>query len=199
MHGFMGLRHLSAAHEMCGTWDALQAEIDGMSEREMFSRGAGPAAKKSLLEKEIAEHLFASVILFQASMESILNMTSGMDEQVEQAVNRNDSFANQWRAALRNVGEDTEAFDRYRNDIYDDYRNPLVHLGDDEDVRKVNAIEFKQVYCGIRAGWWAYDALLHGIGESDGDAQGAWNHFCELVGLQKDLYPDDELVADSAD
>lgn len=199
MHGVMGLRHLSAAHEKCRRWEAVRAEIESTPPDERWKHSAAAVTEKPLLEKDIAQHLFAAVILFQASMESILNMTAGMDMRVEKAVDNNGTFAAQWRAALGNVGESTTAFDRYKNEIYDDYRNPLAHLGDDDDVQKVNDITFRQVYCGTRAGWWAYDSLLHGIGESGGDTEQSWAHLCAIVGLRDDLYPDDDLVAESDD
>lgn len=194
IHGFMALRHLATAHEPCMEWERLREVVRSQSEKEFLATAGAELSKKTLLEKEIAHHLFAAVILFQASMESILKMTSEMDSRIESAVDDNKSFEDNWQDALSDVGESTDAFDRYKDEIYDEYRNPLAHCGTDDDIDKINDISFQDVYCGIRCGWWAYDKLLHGIGRTGGDHDRSWELLCKRVGLNPNLYQDDDLV-----
>ena len=193
--GMRALEHLSEAHDKCKRWEALRDEMQDVSNEKLYKKYVGEISEKRSLEQSIAQNLFVATIMFQASMESILTMTADLDDRVEDAINPKDSFADKWKKALKSVGEDTSEFTRYKSLIYDKYRNPLAHLGSDDDVQKINNITFKEVYCGIRCGWWAYDMLLHGIRKTPGDHEKSWRTICSGAKLKHDLYQDDDLLS----
>lgn len=197
IHGVNGLRHLSSALDKSQNWEALNRELKQKDETDLYISGGLEISKKRMQEEVVAHHLFASIILFQASMESVLTMTSNMDDRVLQAKENNNSFASKWKGALGNVGEGTSNFERYESEIYVRYRNPLSHLGTEDDIKKINEISFEGVYCGIRCGWWAYSQLLHGIEKHSGNYYESWKTICDMTNLKPDLYPEDGTLKDA--
>lgn len=198
LHGFTAFNHLSTAYRTAMRWEDLRDQIAGMSEEERF-HNIGPAMRKPSLEEWTAQRLFVAVMLYQASMEAVVFRATQLDQRVREALEGEKWFAPRWRGALGAVGKETDAFDRYKSEIYDEYRKPVTHLDSQVRVEKVNDITFRDIYCGLRAGWWAHGRLLQGMDLISESEEENWSTLCQQVGLPDDLYPDDDLVADAAD
>jgi hypothetical protein len=132
-------------------------------------------------------------------MEAKLKLAADLDENVKAAIVGAGCFAERWKAALSQVNQPLDEFEKYADILYRGVRNPVVHLYDDtkaeKNLVKINAVSFEAIYTGVRYGWWAYTRLNYGLGFGDGNLRKNWETICFGVGLIPDLYEDSMPVA----
>jgi len=138
---------------------------------------------RSDLTRDMFRTSTASVMMFQAMMEAIIN-DSLERENVLAPLDKNGKFKTKWHTALDAVGADKAAFDVYFVGIYKRFRNPLVHPRAVE-MADFDALSFRELHAGYYAGWRAYAELYEKLGHPhDSDS---WRTICEAHELPAEI------------
>jgi hypothetical protein len=146
----------------------------------------------ALRRKEI-ESCIEAVILFQASLEAIINEELESDKKLEKVKKENDdlnkkfkmlSFKNKWLRtfAVLKIDKASEKYLENYLDFYIKFRIPITHARS----RYVNAEQFNfpNVYSGIKNGYLFLEKFyqcLHKFEEEH-----SWNYFCITCNLPLD-------------
>lgn len=83
-------------------------------------------AENEMFTGDMFKMASASIILFQAMMEAIIN-DSLEKEVMLSKVNKNGKFKEKWGNSLIETKRDTNTFHKYHNEIYTRFRIPLIH------------------------------------------------------------------------
>ncbi len=192
--GTFALEQLVCSHRAEEQRKAFEKEVNEESLGKTFTSGGGAGRKLRGSEETLRRHLFPAAMLFQSSMEAKLKLAADHDAQVDAAIRTKRSFAKCWKAALGQVDQPIDEFEKYDEILYEGVRNPVVHLYHetkaDKRLEDINAVSFEAVYTGVRYGWWAFTRLNHGLGLADGDLRKNWDTICSVAGLVPDLFAD---------
>jgi hypothetical protein len=197
--GTSALKMLVCAHVANEQREALAKEVNEEPSGRTYATAGVTGTKLRGSEETLRRHLFPAAMLYQSSMEAKLKLAADLDANVKAAIAGKGYFAPRWIAALSQVNQPLDEFEKYADILYRGVRNPVVHLYDDtkaeKNLVKINAVSFEAIYTGVRYGWWAYTRLLYGLGLVDGNLRKNWETICFGVGLIPDLYEDSMPVA----
>jgi hypothetical protein len=159
--GHPAMQHLSRA---CAAYRAIHEESLGNPEMYPWPTCHSRGARVQALRRIELESCVQAVVLFQAAMEKMPYFVPDIGGGLNSPTCR--SFDASWRELIQQISDPTDQstanseFDTYRNDIYIQMRNSIVHGRNSSDIAAVNAIRVTDVHRGMRAGWCAYDILL---------------------------------------
>lgn len=188
MNAFWMLRHAYENWQRKEYWKYRQAE---QTQEEMLRTADRPGVRVWGYGGAMRHSLAAAVIQYQASMEAILSNAVSRSDSVAAVANGN-GFRSDWRNALVEVDESTKEFDAYHDHFYKELRIPLTHLHGDTQAKleRINAMDFPDVFVGMRYGWWAHIRLLAGIELAAGPIQDNWEHICQGADVPPNLFPE---------
>ena len=133
---------------------------------------------QSIIENKLA---IISIILFQAGMEAWISWAYTRNELSSCSKPR--KFVHKWEMAFSELGSSFD-FSNYAR-FYRDYRNPVVHPSNANDVLTVSQIYSKPVIVGISYGWEAISELSTELGMAFDP--NSWDTICRINGVpQKD-------------
>ena len=148
-----------------------------------------------------------AVILFQASMEAIINQAittkSDIQELIEVKSNKKKkpTFQDKWEKTLGKYKIELENFKEYHENIYQTLRNNVVHpryryLGEKPDdssdekfIFPADKFIFSNVYSGFKNGWLAFASLSQAIGYPHDN--NSWDIYCDICHLPKSVNPEE--------
>ena len=152
----------------------------------------------SIYRDEERKSCVQAVILFQAMMEKAIYFVPTVGSGLNSA--GRGSFATKWRNLISQIRDNTDranataAFVAYDNDIYNAFRNPIVHGSTASDVQQIEKIRMPDVYEGVRQGWRAYDYLLTEAFAPEQSHEPSWDTMCGAHAIPNSLnlsnYPD---------
>lgn len=132
------------------------------------------------LTKDMFRISCASIMMFQAMMEAIINDSLERENALSD-IKKKDTFYNKWTGALRAVEASTTSFATYKTDIYDKFRIPMLHPKNVE-LNTFDELSFKFLLAGYKNGWLAFEALHAGLGHPhDADS---WITMCTAHDLE---------------
>lgn len=190
MQGTMAGKLLSKAHTIC-------EKAQELPDRELDHTAPDTwGTEKRHLRKEEFQFCQGAVIIYQASMEAIINEEWNESDLLDKVVLPDDlddcSFAKKWDSAFEELDlDDSENLDPYIT-FYKEYRVPLTHPSRRHEIEDTQKIRFYNVYEGFKHGWNAYIQLLKGIGKESfipetSNAETAWEMYCEMTNLPSDI------------
>lgn len=186
--GISALRKLSKTEDLIEKWNKIKQKVANETYDEKYQNAAKYDSGQKSLEEEIFSLLLEVVILFQASMEATIKHASEENDAIGKVFKKKGSFAKNWKNGLRAVDKDTDTFTKYKNELYEKYRIKIIHLDRDKRIEAINNISFKDVYCGVRYGWWSYNQILNGMGYTKESKEESWKNICSGVNLSPDLF-----------
>jgi len=182
-HGHSAFRLLKIAYDLENEYLLNSEKRKSISRDKLEYLNVG--AQIESLTTQMFRISSASIMMFQAMMEALIN-DSLERELYLSTVNKSGSFKSKWKKALEMLGQDSATFSKYFEDIYDKYRNPMVHPKP-ESLKSFNDISFLGILAGYSNGWDAYSKLSDGLGHPhDSDS---WAIMCQAHGL-----PDTEIT-----
>ncbi len=139
------------------------------------------SGKNQELTKEMFRISCASVMMFQAMMEALINDSLHTESSLA-SVNKNKklSFKSKWCKALKEVGEKTDSFLTYNDSIYVKFRNPMIHPSP-KKLATFDDLSTQVIQSGFYSGWEAFGMLYRGLGHPPD--QDSWNTMCGRYGL----------------
>lgn len=176
-HGHSALRLLRIASDVESEYEQVRGE------REAVPYGEGDYLRLSGRAHFLGFDMFrvaaASVMMFQAMMEAVINDSIESEAVLLQA-KKEKKFVRKWRVSLGVVGRTSTAFDNYNQRIYRKYRIPFVHPSR-RSLRGFDDLSTAELLLGFREGWRAFEALYEGLGHPH--SQGSWQTMCDTYGL----------------
>lgn len=176
-HGHTAMKLLRLAQDIEGQYMRNRKLLEGV-------KFGGPehhelSGQNHFLTSDMFRISSASVMMFQAMMEAIIN-DSIKNEAVLASLVDTGVFKNKWKDALGELGQDSTSFMQYHNDIYKQFRIPTVHPECDE-IAKLDELCVAKLHTGFKAGYDAYGKLYGGLGHPLDD--GAWEILCNAHDL----------------
>ena len=135
-----------------------------------------------------------AVILFQASMEAIINQAittkSDIKELIEVKYNKKKkpTFQDKWEKTLEKYEIELENFKEYHENIYRNLRNNVVHPDNRYSVKNAEKFIFSNVYSGFKNGWLAFASLSQAVGYPHDN--NSWDIYCDICHLPKSVNPE---------
>ncbi len=117
----------------------------------------------------------ASVMMYQAMMEAIINDSLETETKLSQ-IDKSNSFSEKWTKALVAVGKENGSFKQYHESIYKKFRIPMTHPKKAK-IATLDELSFSVLLSGYKDGWKAYAELCEGLGHPHDD--GSWELMCE--------------------
>ena len=177
--------HGHAAMELLRTARDHQVEFmskgDELDNHELVS----PTYAKLVSEREFLTRKFlkvagASIILYQAMMEALINHALETEPLLAGLNPRN--FADKWKRSLNQVGRSTTSISTYVADLYRKFRNPLVHPSQVTSTT-FDGMSVETIAQSYRHGWDAYRELWDGLGRPHGND--SWEIMCNALDLSE--------------
>lgn len=137
-----------------------------------------------------------AVILFQASMEAIINqvITTQPDtkEFIEASLKKKwyqASFKDKWCKTLKKQKIELKNFEKYHENIYRTLRNNVVHPKNRYSVENAEKFIFPDVYLGFQHGWLAFAFLSQAVGSPHDN--NSWDIYCNICHLPESVNPEE--------
>ena len=125
----------------------------------------------------------ASIMMFQAMMEALINDSLERENQLTM-VSKRGKFREKWGESLDVLKQDRSPFEKYHEAIYKKYRNVFVHPTDIH-LNSFNDLSFKELQTGFYHGWEAYVKLYDGLGYPHDD--NSWQVMCQAYQVPHNL------------
>lgn len=158
-----------------GDWFMVNEEWDKMTAPEYLAIGAR-------IHYKAQDHFriaAASVSLFQAMMEALINYSLDSENALSQV--QKAGFKNKWEKALKKLNQKTAHFNEYHYDIYIKYRIPLIHP-ETSKMPNIQDISFNKLHAGFKAGWNAFKSLYDGLGHPH-VPKDSWKIMCKTYNI----------------
>ncbi len=148
-----------------------------------------------------------AVILFQASMEAIINQVISTQPDTKEFIEASlkkkwyqASFKDKWCKTLKKQKIELKNFKEYHKNIYQTLRNNVVHpryryLGEPDDssdekfIFPADKFIFSNVYSGFKNGWLAFASLSQVVGYPHDN--NSWDIYCDICHLPKSVVPEE--------
>lgn len=191
-HGHSAFRLLRIAQDIESEYCAIHAKLPNLPFGQADHLQA--IGRTHFLTQDMFRVSTASIMMFQAMMEAIVNHALSASAPLSQAANAavaskhkkktpRPSFCAKWERSLRYFGKPTTSFAAYNDNIYKKYRNKLVHP-EAVKANTFNDLTVAELLAGYEQGWEAYRLLFEGLGRAH-DA-GSWQNMCQTYGLALD-------------
>ncbi len=185
-HGHSAFRILKIVKDIESEYRLNKSQLDNLE----FGRSEylNTIGQNHYLMSDHFKMCSASIILFQAMMEAIINDSiekeSALSNIENDIVVANDSFnfKNKWKYSLKHLGQDPQEFLNYFSEIYDKYRNDLIHPKN-EGIDVLSKMTYQIIFKGFKKGWTAYSQLYDGLGHPHDED--SWKIICRTYGLIK--------------
>jgi len=173
--------------------DALKLYAGYQPQFISVKNGQGIEAEIQRLTKEEAEACIEAVILFQSSMEAVINEEIERHKHLTEVKKekdlrlrryRNLSFKNRWMKSYDELGMDpTKGSLADYLEFYNEFRVTITHpTSRYVNIQKYN---FENVYEGVRSGWLAMELLYEKLDKVH--AEYSWEMYCTNCGLPTSL------------
>lgn len=137
-----------------------------------------------------------AVILFQASMEAIINQAITTKPDIQEFIKVclkkkwcEASFQDKWEKTLEKYKIESENFKEYHKNIYQTLRNKVVHPKNRYSVENADKFIFSNVYSGFKNGWLAFASLSQVVGYPHDN--NSWDIYCDICHLPKSVVPEE--------
>ncbi|MEA5575741.1 hypothetical protein [Anabaena sp. UHCC 0451] len=146
-----------------------------------------------------------AVILFQVSMEAIINQVITTKPEIQKFIEDSlkkkkkwydATFKDKWCKTLEKQKIELENFEKYHENIYRTLRNNVVHprhrySGEKPEklIFSADKFIFSNVYSGFKNGWLAFASLSQAVGYPHDN--NSWDIYCDICHLPKSLVPEE--------
>lgn len=185
-HGHSAFRLLQIAKGIESEYDALQAKLPHLQYG--GSEYLAIIGQTNVLTKDMFKIMTASVAMFQAMMEAVIN--NALETEGALSIARDEltntrgiwdkaPFKSKWEKSLQVLGKTTDNFDSYHDGVYKRFRIPLVHPTETA-ISHLDELDYPTVLPGYQKGWAAYQDLYSGLGKPHDES---WEKMCELYSV----------------